>query len=305
MNRGPDFIGIGAQKAGTSWLYTRLSEMPEFQLVPKKELHYFDRNRRYMSPNLLADDNLLNRFSNEEWRTKGFRAFVKLILKRRFSHLSWYWNHYMANRYSDEWYLSLFDSLRGVKGEITPAYSMLEEEDIRRMKDLVPEAKLIFLLRNPVDRAWSHFRFDHPKLIGKDVTEAEITRIAMDFFQSEGFKKRAEYVETIRKYSHLFKGQLLIGFYDAVKLDPIGLLKEITEFLGVACDVEKYCKVNKAINVSKKSKIPETVRKYLEDYYRNMMQQLSDDLGGYATNWYNSIYGNGTEIQSPKSTLLI
>ncbi len=305
MKRGPDFIGIGAQKAGTSWLYTRLSEIPEFQLVPKKELHYFDRNRNYKSPNLLADDFIWNRFSNKEWRSKGIKAFVKLILKGQFDQLSWYWNHYMAKKYTDEWYLSLFDSLSGVKGEITPAYSMLVDSDIRRIKRVVPHVKLIFLLRNPIDRAWSHFRFDHPKLLGNNVAEEEIIEIALKFFKSEGFKKRTQYVETLENYRKHFKGQLLVGFYDALMLDPIGLLQEITAYLGVECDVEKYCIVNKAINVSKKSKMPDAVRNYLEEDCQEMMQLLSRDLGGYATNWYNAVYENGQEIESPKSTIII
>jgi hypothetical protein len=41
----PHFIGIGAQKAGTTWLYRNLQEHPEVWLPPEKELHYFDEKR--------------------------------------------------------------------------------------------------------------------------------------------------------------------------------------------------------------------------------------------------------------------
>jgi hypothetical protein len=40
--KGPDFIGIGAQRAGTSWLYNCLKEHPEI-FMPRKEVHYFDK----------------------------------------------------------------------------------------------------------------------------------------------------------------------------------------------------------------------------------------------------------------------
>src|SRR2546423_15689927 len=40
---GPDFICIGAQKAGTGWLYEQLRNHPDFWMPPMKELHYFDR----------------------------------------------------------------------------------------------------------------------------------------------------------------------------------------------------------------------------------------------------------------------
>ena len=39
----PDFLCIGAQKAGTGWLYEQLREHPDFWMPPLKELHYFDR----------------------------------------------------------------------------------------------------------------------------------------------------------------------------------------------------------------------------------------------------------------------
>jgi hypothetical protein len=41
-HKGPDFIGIGAQRAGTSWLYNCLKEHPEI-FMPRKEVHYFDK----------------------------------------------------------------------------------------------------------------------------------------------------------------------------------------------------------------------------------------------------------------------
>ena len=40
---GPDFLCIGAQKAGTGWLYEQLRHHPDFWMPPMKELHYFDR----------------------------------------------------------------------------------------------------------------------------------------------------------------------------------------------------------------------------------------------------------------------
>ena len=39
---GPDFICIGAQKAGTTWLYWQLAAHPDFWMPPRKEIHYFN-----------------------------------------------------------------------------------------------------------------------------------------------------------------------------------------------------------------------------------------------------------------------
>lgn len=39
----PNFLGIGTQKAGTSWLYENLKQPPQIYLTEQKELHYFDK----------------------------------------------------------------------------------------------------------------------------------------------------------------------------------------------------------------------------------------------------------------------
>lgn len=44
--RGPDFVGIGAQRTGTSWLYACLYEHPEI-CMPRKEIHFFSRDRHW------------------------------------------------------------------------------------------------------------------------------------------------------------------------------------------------------------------------------------------------------------------
>ncbi len=42
----PDFLCVGAQKAGTSWLYQQLEPHPDFWMPPVKELHYFDQSKQ-------------------------------------------------------------------------------------------------------------------------------------------------------------------------------------------------------------------------------------------------------------------
>src|SRR5690242_8404543 len=49
----PDFLCVGAQKAGTSWLYRQLEPHPDFWMPPVKELHYLDnlnRTKRHQTP---------------------------------------------------------------------------------------------------------------------------------------------------------------------------------------------------------------------------------------------------------------
>jgi len=103
----PDFICIGAQKAGTAWLYENLRVHPDIYMSKKKELHFFDINF---------------------YRSLGFYS---------------------------SWFEEGADKM---KGEITPAYSNLPKRRIVFIRKIMPNLKLILILRNPIDRAWSAAR---------------------------------------------------------------------------------------------------------------------------------------------------
>ena len=75
-----DFLGIGTQKSGTSWLYQNLNRIPEFSLLPIKEVHYFDRSSDYPSPNHLSITLLTDRFRNKKWLKKAFREVWNSIV---------------------------------------------------------------------------------------------------------------------------------------------------------------------------------------------------------------------------------
>jgi len=152
----PDFIGIGAQRAGTTWLWKNLEVHPGISLPPLKEIHYFSRSEKYLSPNL--PDNIIKRFTNERsfwWKTQ----LEQVIKKKGFRKKMWFFK-YAFGSYNDRWYCDLFsDKKEGqISGEISPAYSTLDVDDIKRVHSLVPDAKLIYIMRNPIDRTWSHFK---------------------------------------------------------------------------------------------------------------------------------------------------
>ena len=115
----PDFLCIGAQKSGTTWLHRVLMGHPDIYLPPQKEVHYFN-------------------------------------------------SHY--RRHSLAWYSAQFETGRGKScGDITPAYGVLDESKVRYMKTLMPRAKIILILRDPIDRAWSAANMHLCRIDGKAV----------------------------------------------------------------------------------------------------------------------------------------
>jgi hypothetical protein len=213
---GPDFVGIGAARSGTSWLYEALEHHPSIWLPPIKELHYFDdpsRGKRYYS-------------------YLRMRLISGLWIRRPLS----VWDlRYFFGRPSDEWYCRLFDPGRRcglLTGEITPAYAILDEATLTRMRGINPQLKLIYLMRDPVMRCWSAV-MKLARLRG--LAESPNVEDAIDYAHSEGVWARSSYLNSIERLERVFQpAQIFYGFFDELCDDPNSLMTRLLMFLGVA-----------------------------------------------------------------------
>jgi sulfotransferase family protein len=217
---GPHFICIGAQRAGTTWLYTALERHPAFWLPPIKELHYFD------------DPLLQNRR-----RRLGFlrmRLIAGLWIRRPLSP----WDlRYFLGRPSDAWYSRLFEPAhrRGLlSGDFTPSYATLDEKAFARMRSINPSVKIIFIMRDPIMRSWSSVLKSRQKHGAKDVLDA---RVAIDHSRREGVVQKSSYIETIEILDRVFAPhQVLHGFFDEITASPATFLDRVLTFLEVKSD---------------------------------------------------------------------
>ena len=127
----PDFLCVGAQKAGTSWLYRQVEAHSDFWMPPMKELHYLDnlnRTRRFRPS-----------------RSRDARDVRFLDIMKNLS----------AQSYLDlENYARLFQHKGALlSGDVSPAYSKLSDEVIQRVINYFPNIKVIFIARDHVERA--------------------------------------------------------------------------------------------------------------------------------------------------------
>ena len=280
---GPNFICIGAQKAGTTWLYKQLKSHPDIWMPPQKELHYFDRSDRYSSPSALKVSSLKDRLKDQLWVESAKERIAKIMSSQRPNSVRW-WSDYLFADYSDDWYLSLFERPnKQITGELTPAYSMLAKEDVAKMAQLLPNTKIIFLIRNPVLRAWSMLRFatKQGKKIDFDDTEKLIRQT-----NAKGQAHRSDYLRTMENYSEAFgSDRILVGFYDAISSQPQVLIQEILRFLKI--DDSSLPKLNlKTIsNPSPKVDMPEAIFEHLKDKYQASVLLLAERYGSYCHDW--------------------
>ena len=136
----PDFLCIGAQKAGTTWLFENLNGHPEMWLPPVKEVHYFNRVRT--NEIILGDWEITH--------PEGFYdRYIKDQMPPNLTRIRWLRQFYRA-RLSKNWYLSLFDDkyVNGkVCGDITPGYSTLDDSGVNYVKKVLgSDTPIIFIL---------------------------------------------------------------------------------------------------------------------------------------------------------------
>jgi hypothetical protein len=281
--RYPDFLCIGAQRAGTSWLYSNLRQHPQIWLPPLKELHYFDTNW----PSQTSQSNQWNR----RWlrhvrhllsRIKDPRQLLKPESK-------WLFRYLFLPR-NDRWYGSLFPNDRDlVVGEMTPRYAMLDEHVVAHMASLMPKAKIIYILRNPIERSWSAAAMHLEKQRAKHIDQASDEEIqsALDWMQT---LERTDYVTHIELWSrHFGDDNPFVGFFDELAEDPASLLRRILDFLNIDTSPEQIPPgIGAAVGATSYNAIPEHHLHRLAKLHLEQIQAIHDSFANAHTEkWLN------------------
>ena len=279
----PDFIGIGAQKAGTTWLDRNLRVHPQVWMPRIKELHYFDRriNDTRGGIRRLIGKHQLDR----QWRGQvKHRAKVNLIDDFSIENLLWDFRYYLKSP-GDEWYASLFRPSEGqVAGEITPAYSTLDRGTVAHVHEVMPETKIVFMMRNPIERAWSQavMSLDNKERgSAKFASEKRFLRV----FERNSVALLTDYRRTFENWQGFYpEEQIFVGFLEDVHFHPRELLLCLYEFLGVDTSFEP-AKAQRKIHSRSDDKMPTRLAIHLARSYYDELEQLGERFGGYAKFW--------------------
>jgi hypothetical protein len=247
----PDFIIIGAQKAGTTSMFRYLSQ--HSQLLPScvKEIHYFDGG--------LNSD--VDNFENGE---------------------TWYRAHFPLKR-------QLRDNSKTF--EASPLY-IFNPLTPKRIFDLIPEVKIIALLRNPTERAISHYF--HVKRKGceplpifqafqKEEKRLEPIDNKRDYrhksFRHFTYKRRGLYKEQIERFLSYFPmHQMLVLSSEEFFREPKNTLKQVFKFVDVDTEFKIKDLRPRAIGKNKR-KVHADVYKYLNNYFLPHNQALYELIG--------------------------
>lgn len=276
-DKGPDFLVIGAQRAGTTWLHRVLRQHPSLWLPPVKELHYFDRleiKRTILDP--------------KERRRVGLKQLLSLD--------PWLVSYWLRAR-SDEWYARLFRGAKAkglVAGEITPAYATLDESVLRRIKRLNDNIKLIFVMRDPVERAWSAVN----NAAKKGAADASSVEKSIKRARESGAAARSAYADTIKRLEAVFPAnQVHYCFFEDLRDSPEALTSDLFSYLGVEPVPPTPVQLPQAVNVAAGSKpIPPEFSRTMARDYLPMVGDLCRRFDGPPHRWrarYETLLNGG------------
>ncbi|MEH6911817.1 MAG: sulfotransferase domain-containing protein [Oceanicoccus sp.] len=219
--------------------------------------------------------------------------------------------NYFSNEHQrgEYWYRMFFpfkSSSLTFCGEASPAY-IINPYAAGRIRELIPDCRLIVLLRNPAERAISHYYHSFKKgretLPLMDALQQESTRIDDEWatilrdknYSSRthnvySYCQRGKYADQLQRYfEHFERDQILIIDSDDFFSQPQKTMRLVFNFVGVNQPDEAYFEQLKPRNVnSLKKDVDVAAYRYLLDYYRTPNQELYR-ITGVNYNWESKI----------------
>lgn len=281
----PNFLGIGAPKSGTTWLDKQLRHHPDIWLAPIKEIHYFS------VPSIsLAVPCLLSRHRRVRCWIRGIlkTALQDIFLNRQ--NVWWHLRYCFFPR-TDEWYASLFSPETGqIAGDVSTKYASMDERIVAKVYTLMPNIKILYLLRNPIHRMWSRTAAFHDRCGYRGIDTIDDQTI-MNFISEDRELKNSRYFTNLQKWEKFYpKKFFFVCFYEQLINDPHLLLEEIYEFLELDFSM-KYIPdtVHKKVNATRPyPAIPDHFAKYLAQQLYGEIEQLHQRFDNEHTeSWLN------------------
>lgn len=225
--RGPDFLIVGGERCATTWLANNLRASEGVWIPPIKELHYFNRQiagwrDRRMRKRVL------------QHLGKRAKTAAARIRRGRSPGIGLWDLRYFAPRRHDHWYAGLFAAAQKqgmLAGEATPGYALLDESMLERIRHMNPEVRLIFVMRDPVERAWSAVNKNN-----KRTPQHARPTLAQNIERATGgdVVEYSSYAATVERLDRVFReDQIFYGFYEEVIADPQSFMARVLRHIGI------------------------------------------------------------------------
>lgn len=253
---------------------------------------------RYLDPLYVHDFKTIQRERLKEFRQRLWRDLGGDELAApnddTFAELRWNARYALVarNEYDDDWYRSLFDECDAAKitGDFSPDYSLLPRAGIANLARLLPNARLVFIARDPIERALSGatyvLRFQ--KSLTAEEAQKEIRRIALSPLQF----RFSDYQRILKDFTDLFGPErILVIFHDQIILDPHGVLEAVCRHVSAGYNSAfSPSPLETNINRSPRYDIDDETTMLVAKKLRMTVEWMAEHYGGAALDW-RSRYG--------------
>jgi hypothetical protein len=173
-----------------------------------------------------------------------------------------------------------------VKCDITPNYGRLRAARIRFIRSVMPDVRLIFLMRDPVERAWSQALMDLVTRTGRSYEQVPAKEFYAHF-RSPRIQQNGLYTRLLTRWLSIFpERQLLVGFVEDLHERPRELLGRIFRHIGVSQEVDwSGFPYDRRIHRGPAIPLPDSYRRCLEEIFAEEIERLATRFGGPAQGW--------------------
>ena len=262
MSRLPNFIVAGAMKGGTCATRANIARNKHQEVFVCNQAHklkVFDR---------LCEEN-----------DKPLEYYTHMKQDAPYSGEIDYFSNDKVYALGEDYYKAFFDVDKKIIGDISPNYMYLDEnpETHKRMHALIPDCKIIFILRDPIKRAfshWNHLAQLMPKW-SKGLQEEEFYDTIIKFPEGHNsIRNRGLYHNNIVQYMELF-GQENVKVYqqEALQANTRDTLTDIIRFAGAQKPMNNINMVNTHTRQYYQT-IDERSHKFLQEFYADEVANL-------------------------------
>jgi hypothetical protein len=250
VGKEPTFLFcVGATKAGTSWLHDQLSVHPESHFRTIKELHYFTMTRPEHFDAALARGQV--EIAAVRARPVSTRTTRRLADLRA-------WQEVLRLREIDlaayRGFLTEGAGAAKLVGDVTPAYALMPENRLRSLMRVGADVRVVYLIRDPLARLWSHVRMIATRSGAADfaaAATAQLERILRGDLAGEGqgIVARGDYRSILDKLQRAFDpGRLFVQFTeDMMTVAGVARLAGFLGLSGLAVDLDRRVHEGKAL----------------------------------------------------------
>ena len=269
LDRPVFLLGVGAQKAGTTWLYQYLKSCANSNMGQLKEYHVWD--------GLLQPD----RFPEFDLKSSTSSASDVPALQRQFqSKPSAYFTYFRG-----------LTKRQQLTGDITPSYCGLTADDFRTVRRMIRRAgfrpRVVFLMRDPVRRCWSASRMsarNEQMKGGRAWSRDEVLTHFAQQFGSPDYAIRTRYEDTLEALDQAFRRhEVHLGFYES--MFETSEIHRLAKFLNVPVKLHERDHIR---NASPSIELPASLHQQCHAFYQSTYEYCWRRFPETRALWTNS-----------------